>query len=55
VSVYAVMSVAWGAGAFIGPRAAGAAMDLTRHELAISAVLACAGSKMLALGRRRGA
>ena len=55
VSVYAVMSVAWGAGAFIGPSTAGAAMDLTRHGLAIFAALACAGFTMLALGRRRGA
>jgi MFS family permease/uncharacterized membrane protein HdeD (DUF308 family) len=55
VSVYAVMSVAWGAGAFIGPGAAGAAMDLTRHGLAIFAAIACAGFTGLALMRRGGA
>ncbi|MGI4941846.1 MAG: MFS transporter [Janthinobacterium lividum] len=54
VSVYAVMSVAWGAGAFIGPSAAGAAMDLARHGLPIFAALVCAAFTMLAVLRRPG-
>ncbi len=52
VSVYAVMSVAWGAGAFIGPGSAGAAMDLARHGLPIFAAIACAAFTVLAISRR---
>ncbi len=54
VSVYAVMSVAWGAGAFIGPSAAGAAMELTRHGLPFFAAASCAAFTLLAIARRRG-
>ena len=54
VSVYAVMSVAWGAGAFIGPSAAGAAMDLTLHGLPYFAAFACAAFTLLAVVRREG-
>ena len=52
VSVYSVMSIAWGVGAFIGPGAAGTAMDLTRHGLPIFATLACALFTLLAIVRR---
>ena len=55
VSVYAVMSVAWGVGAFVGPSAAGAAMDLARHGLPYFAAFACAAFTLLAVARRRGA
>lgn len=55
VSVYAVMSVAWGAGAFIGPGAAGTAMALTPHGLPLFAAAVCAAFTMLALVRRKGA
>ena len=53
VSVYAVMSVAWGIGAFIGPGSAGAAMDLTRHGLPIFAAIACMAFTVLAVVLRR--
>ncbi|MBV9750646.1 MAG: hypothetical protein JO157_17700 [Acetobacteraceae bacterium] len=54
ISVYAVMSVAWGAGAFVGPSAAGAAMELSRHGLPFFAAAACAAFTLLAIARRRG-
>jgi MFS family permease/uncharacterized membrane protein HdeD (DUF308 family) len=53
VSIYAVMSIAWGAGAFLGPSAAGAAMDLTRHGLPYFAAVACALFTLLAIRHRR--
>jgi MFS family permease/uncharacterized membrane protein HdeD (DUF308 family) len=53
VSVYAVMSLAWGVGAFVGPSMAGTAMDLTRHGLPFFAAGACALFTVLALIRRR--
>jgi MFS family permease len=55
VSIYAVMSLAWGAGAFFGPSAAGAAMDLTRHGLPYFAAAACALFTILAIGLANGA
>jgi MFS family permease len=54
VSVYAVMSLAWGAGAFVGPSAAGVAMDLTRHGLPYFAAIACAAFTLLAIVQKRG-
>ena len=54
VSVYAAMSVAWGLGAFVGPGAAGAAMELTRDGLPLFAAAACAAFTLLAVARRRG-
>lgn len=53
VSIYAVMSVAWGLGAFFGPGAAGVAMDLTRYGLPAFAATACALFTILAMLRRR--
>jgi MFS family permease/uncharacterized membrane protein HdeD (DUF308 family) len=53
VSVYAVMSVAWGAGAFLGPGSAGLAMDLAPHGLPIFAAIACAAFTVLAVLLRR--
>ncbi len=53
VSVYAVMSIAWGLGAFIGPGTAGFAMDITPHGLPIFAAIACALFTMLAIARPR--
>ncbi len=55
VSLYAVMSVAWGIGAFAGPSAAGAAMSLTLHGLPYFAAATCAAFTLLALLRRRSA
>ncbi|MCB8882440.1 MFS transporter [Acidisoma cellulosilytica] len=54
VSVYAVMSVAWGAGAAVGPFGAGLAMQITTHGLPYFAALACGLFTILALVRRRG-
>jgi MFS family permease len=53
VSVYAVMSVAWGVGAFVGPSSAGVAMDATRHGLPFFAASTCAGFTILAILLRR--
>ena len=53
VSLYAVMSVAWGLGAFVGPGAAGVAMDLTRHGLPYFAAATCAVFTVLAVLSRR--
>ncbi|MCP1231119.1 MFS transporter [Acetobacter indonesiensis] len=41
VSIYAATSLAWGFGAFIGPEAAGTAIDLTPHGLPYFVSLAC--------------
>ncbi len=41
VGVYAVMSLAWGAGALLGPSLAGLGMDITPHGLPIVVALAC--------------
>jgi MFS family permease len=41
VGVYAVMSLAWGAGALIGPSLAGLGMDFSPHGLPIVVALAC--------------
>jgi MFS family permease len=54
VSIYAVMSVAWGAGAFIGPSAAGLAMDHSQHGLPYFAALLCAGFTLIAFARKGG-
>lgn len=53
VSVYSLLSVAWGIGAFLGPSSAGAAMDLTRHGLPIFAAIACTLFTGVALLSRR--
>lgn len=55
VSVYTIMSIAWGAGAFFGPGTAGAAMDWTHHGLPIFAALVCAAFTLLAMLRRNSA
>lgn len=54
VSIYAVMSVAWGAGAFVGPSAAGLAMDHLQHGLPYFAALLCAGFTLIAFTRKGG-
>lgn len=41
VGVYAVMSLAWGAGALLGPSLAGLGMDFSPHGLPIVVALAC--------------
>lgn len=42
IGIYAVMSVAWGLGALLGPSLTGGAMELGRHGLPLFAALACA-------------
>lgn len=42
VGIYAVMGLAWGVGALLGPTMAGFAMGMTTHGLPIFAALACA-------------
>ncbi|WP_235907712.1 MFS transporter [Siccirubricoccus phaeus] len=54
VSIYAVLSVAWGAGAFVGPSMAGLAMDHMLHGLPYFAAIACAAFTVLALLRKGG-
>ncbi|MDZ5454670.1 MFS transporter [Labrys sp. ZIDIC5] len=54
VSIYAVLSLSWGVGAFVGPSAAGLAMDLTLHGLPYVAAAACAAFAILAILRRSG-
>lgn len=54
VSIYAVMSVAWGAGAFVGPSTAGIAMDLATHGLPYFAAIVCAAFTILAVVRKTG-
>ncbi len=41
VGLYAVLSVAWGVGALLGPPAAGAAMQITTHGLPLFVALGC--------------
>ena len=41
VGIYAVMGLTWGAGALLGPAAAGLAMDFIPHGLPVFACLAC--------------
>jgi len=41
VGVYAVMGLAWGVGALVGPTGAGLAMDAMPHGLAVFAAAAC--------------
>ncbi|MCB8875195.1 MFS transporter [Acidisoma silvae] len=54
ISIYAVMSIAWGGGAAIGPSAAGAAMEITTHGLPYFAALACGLFTILAIVKRKG-
>lgn len=54
VSVYSVMSIAWGLGAFIGPGTTGVVMDITQHGLPYFAAFACAAFVSLALLRKEG-
>lgn len=49
VSVYSLLSVAWGIGAFIGPSSAGVAMQLNQHGLPIFAAIACGAFTLLAI------
>lgn len=53
VSVYGILSIAWGLGALVGPSAAGAAMEWTQHGLPIFAAIACAVFTGLAVLFRR--
>jgi MFS family permease len=54
VTIYAVMSVAWGAGAFVGPSAAGISMNLVTHGLPYFAAIMCAAFTTLAVLRKSG-
>ncbi|MDB5412887.1 MAG: transporter [Rubritepida sp.] len=52
VGIYAVMGLAWGVGALLGPASAGLAMGITTHGLPIFAALACAGFCVFLMMRR---
>lgn len=43
LSIYALLSIAWGLGALVGPLAGGVAMEVSTHGLAFFATLACGG------------
>ncbi len=49
VGIYAAMGLLWGAGAFIGPAAAGAAMEISPHGLAYFTAGACALFMVMAM------
>ncbi|MGO4319624.1 MFS transporter, partial [Agrobacterium sp. MCAB5] len=51
ISIYALLSVAWGIGAFAGPLLSGLAMEMTVHGLALFAAVACAGFALFALAK----
>jgi MFS family permease len=53
-AIYAVLSLAWGLGALVGPALTGAAMELTRHGLPLFAALACAAFAVYAARNREG-
>ncbi|MBU8540037.1 MFS transporter [Falsiroseomonas tokyonensis] len=52
IGIYAAMGLMWGLGAFIGPVAAGLAMQATPHGLAFFAAAICAGFAVFAWARR---
>ena len=52
VTVYTIMSIAWGFGAFVGPSTAGASMEFATHGLPYFAAIACAAFTVLAIVRR---
>jgi MFS family permease len=41
VSVYALLSIAWGVGALLGPLVGGLAMEISPHGLPVFAAIAC--------------
>ncbi len=55
VSIYALLSVAWGTGALFGPLLGGLAMEYSLHGLAILAAISCASFAIFATihGRKR--
>lgn len=55
VGIYAVMSLAWGVGALLGPATAGLAMEATPQGLPLFAAAACLGFAVLAWRLRKGA
>ncbi|MBA4011986.1 MAG: MFS transporter [Phenylobacterium sp.] len=55
VGIYAVMSLAWGLGALLGPATAGLAMEATPQGLPLFAAAACFGFAVLAWRLRKGA
>lgn len=48
LGIYALLSVAWGAGALLGPLIGGVAMDGSPHGLPIFAAIACGGFALFA-------
>jgi MFS family permease len=52
VGIYAVMGLAWGVGALLGPALAGLAMDLSSNGLPIFAALACLAFTIYAASSR---
>jgi MFS family permease len=53
VGIYAVMGLAWGVGALLGPALAGFSMGIATHGLPIFAALACAGFCVFVVMQRR--
>lgn len=49
VGIYALLSVAWGVGAFAGPFLCGIAMEMTLHGLPLFAAIACGAFGLFAL------
>jgi len=52
VGIYAVMGLAWGVGALLGPALAGFSMGIATHGLPIFAALACAAFCVFLMARR---
>ncbi|NKE43610.1 MFS transporter [Roseomonas frigidaquae] len=53
IGIYAAMGLMWGLGAFIGPLAAGLAMEWAAHGLAFFAAAMCGGFALFVIARRR--
>ena len=49
VGIYALLSVAWGVGAFVGPFLCGMAMEMTLHGLPLLAAIACGAFGLLSV------
>lgn len=53
IGIYAAMGLMWGLGALLGPLAAGAAMEVSRHGLAFFAAAICGAFGLFAMIRGR--
>ncbi len=52
LSIYALLSIAWGIGALVGPLIGGLAMEGSPYGLPVFAALACGSFTLFALSRR---